>query len=139
MTTKINSYWNYSLFYTQIIESEDSSESSDHESPVAAPTLIPKQLEALLRGLGANPNMTSLESVAQQLAAFGSISQPAPGFNPFYPAGKFAIESFYWNRIYKKIFLRSLSIFDTIVALITIAAIECGILVDSSRRSCCFI
>ncbi len=72
----------------QIIESEDSSDSSDHESPSKSHQFsqhIPKSLEALLRGFGTASNMTSLESVAAHMAVFGGLNQSTPGVNPFYP------------------------------------------------------
>lgn len=71
------------IWFQQIIESEDSSDSSDIESVAPAPQQnIPKSLEALLRSVGATPNMTSLESLAAQFAAIQSM-QTGPGMNPF--------------------------------------------------------
>ncbi|CAO1436159.1 unnamed protein product [Diamesa tonsa] len=50
--------------------------------------LLPKNLEALLKQVGVNPNMTSLESMAAQFAALQRL-QTVPELNPFYHASKF--------------------------------------------------
>ena len=73
-------------FPLQIIESDDSSSSSD---AVQKPSnhFVPKNLEALLKTIAIDPNMTSLESMAAaQLAAFQRL-QSVPELNqlnPFY-------------------------------------------------------
>ncbi|CAO1438115.1 unnamed protein product, partial [Diamesa serratosioi] len=50
--------------------------------------LLPKNLEALLKQVGVNPNMTSLESMAAQFAALQRL-QTVPELNPFYHANLF--------------------------------------------------
>lgn len=85
-------------FNLQIIESEDSSSSSDtiqknnnfsqQQSQYTSSPLIQKNLETILKTIGLNPNMTSLESVAAQLAAFQRLQTPELNqlsqMNPFY-------------------------------------------------------
>lgn len=74
----------------QIIESDDSSSSSEttpkrnHKAfqPPLSSHLSQKNLEAFLKTFGANPNMTSLESMAAaQIAAFQRLQ---PEMNPFF-------------------------------------------------------
>lgn len=90
--------------FLQIIESDDSSSSSDTIKPVnhnqhhrqqsQLPThLLPKNFEALLKSLAADPsNMTSLESMAAaQIAAIQRMPE-LNQFNPFYPS-KFHFQS----------------------------------------------
>ena len=76
----------------QIIESDDSSSCSDtNQKPVnnhqrLSSNFIPKNLEALLKTIASNPNMTSLESMAAaQLAAFQRMPE-LNQLNPFYPS-----------------------------------------------------
>lgn len=71
----------------QIIESDDSSSSSDiAQKPANRQQLIPKNLEALLKSIAGNPNMTSLESMAAaQIAAFQRLPE-LNQLNPFYPS-----------------------------------------------------
>lgn len=81
----------------QIIESDDSSSSSDatqkpvnhHQHQQLPSNFIPKNLEALLKTIGVDTSMTSLESMAAaQLAAFQRL-QSVPEMNhmnPFYPS-----------------------------------------------------
>lgn len=75
------------FFSLQIIESEDSSDDSDTTQKNNQP-LIQKNLEALLKTIGLNSNnMTSLESMAAQLAAFQRLQTPELNqMNPFYPS-----------------------------------------------------
>lgn len=88
------------MFLMQIIESDDSSSSSDtpiqktnhlsshqqQHSQYSAP-ILQKNLEALLKTIGFNPNMTSLESMAAQIAAFQRLQSPELNqLNPFYPS-----------------------------------------------------
>lgn len=81
-------------YFLQIIESEDSSSSSDTiQKPVnvnhhqhLSSNLIPKNLEALLKSISVDPNMTSLESMAAaQLAAFQRLPE-LNQLNSFYPS-----------------------------------------------------
>ncbi|CRL07492.1 CLUMA_CG020457, isoform B [Clunio marinus] len=82
------------LLNKHIIESEDSSSSSETIQKTTIQqslpsNFIPKNLEALLKTIGVDPNMTSLESMAAaaQLAAFQRL-QSVPELNqlnPFYP------------------------------------------------------
>lgn len=80
--------------FFQIIESEDSSSSSDTiQKPVninhhqhQSSNLIPKNLEALLKSIAGDPSMTSLESMAAaQLAAFQRLPE-LNQLNSFYPS-----------------------------------------------------
>lgn len=82
----------YFFFSLQIIESEDSSDDSDTIQKInskhnQSPS-IQKNLEALLKTIGLNSsNMTSLESMAAQLAAFQRLQTPELNqMNPFYPS-----------------------------------------------------
>ncbi|KAG5673817.1 hypothetical protein PVAND_003833 [Polypedilum vanderplanki] len=76
-----------------IVESDDSSSGSDtvqknNNQPQLQfqSSLIQKNLETLLKTVGLNPNMTSLESMAAQLAAFQRLQTPELNqLNPFYP------------------------------------------------------
>lgn len=86
------------LFNTQIIESEDSSQSSDNlpqhqhhlqqqkqQKLLATSNFIPKQLEILLKNIIPDTKMTSLESMAAaQLAAFQRL-QAVPDLNQLNP------------------------------------------------------
>lgn len=77
------------IFSPQIIESEDSSDDSDTIQKNNHTPSIQKNLEALLKtiGLNSNNNMTSLESMAAQLAAFQRLQTPELNpMNPFYPS-----------------------------------------------------
>jgi hypothetical protein len=74
----------------QIIESDDSSSESDTSpkrnrkafQPPLSSHLSQKNLEAFLKTIAADPNMTSLESMAAaQIAAFQRLQ---PEMNPFF-------------------------------------------------------
>lgn len=77
----------------QVIESDDSSSGSDtthrpdyHQQPSTSSCDIPKNLEAFLKSIASDSNMTSLESMAAaQLAAFQRIPELSH-LNPFYPS-----------------------------------------------------
>lgn len=81
------SFWLNIVGVFQIIESDDSSSSSDTaQKPANRQQLIPKNLEALLKSIAGNPNMTSLESMAAaQIAAFQRLPE-LNQLNPFYPS-----------------------------------------------------
>lgn len=81
--------------HLQIIESEDSSDDSDTQKN-NQPS-VQKNLEALLKTIGLNSNnMTSLESMAAQLAAFQRLQTPELNqMNPFYPSENFLFIKFW--------------------------------------------
>jgi hypothetical protein len=74
----------------QIVESDDSSSSSDAVSKPLNPTRqhlapnhLPKNLEALLKSIAVDSNMTSFDLAAAQIAAFQRIPE-LNQLNPFY-------------------------------------------------------
>lgn len=73
---------------SQIIESEDSSDDSDTIQKNNQTSSIQKNLEALFKTIGLDPNnMTSLESMAAQIAAYQRLQTPELNqMNPFYPS-----------------------------------------------------
>lgn len=81
----------FTKFVFQVIESDDSSSSSDvthkplvknHKQPPQSSHLSTKNFEAFLKTIVADPNMTSMESIAAaQIAAFRQLQ---PEMNPFF-------------------------------------------------------
>lgn len=90
-----------SISFVQIIESDDSSSSSDTNQKLVhhqqLPShLIPKNLEAFLKTIAGDHNMTSLESMAAaQIAAIQRMPE-LNQFNPFYPS-KFKVFKTFYN------------------------------------------